>query len=646
MSEPNTPDPQPADSSEYTQADLEVVGTLLGDVTEIEPREKLEMTRTVQLKEDLYLIDHTLGGRDASAVDDAHHGQPIMPMAVNVETMAQVARLLHPDLRVVGFRSVQLRRWIPVYEEPTTLRIRARTIEAPEDFDAPVSPDTPVRVRIDIFDQGSDVRQGGGKKPSCRGEVLLASSYAESPEAAPLDLSDGEPSPIGPVEMYKTDNRLFHGPVFQGVTAVGRYSPAGIEGELTVPPRTGLFARVDNPRFETDPVIIDASTHLLGTWHLVQSDREGRVVFPVQLGDVDLFGPSPEPGARFGCRVTVEKIDARQAQHKIDIFSLDDGRVWCRIDPATYWRFYWPLEFVDFYRRHNEQLLASDWRVELASVVGTGSQSDEELVLGGGVAWSDDPAKWRAMMIKVQPERTETTLRAVDARVILSPDEWQFYQELEKSEDFEEQESIDWLYGRIAAKDAIRSLWKERTGESLFPADIEVLPDDLGYPMAVARWAEDVELPRVSIATDGDLSVAVADWDALVGVDMLSLGAVDAEFEQTYLHAKDRELLDSIAGPTGEPSDEPTLRQHLAARMWCAKSALVRLFHVGILEGVEAAAVVDQIDLLTGRVILCGGSEICWLLSGGEDEIEPPLFEAATTQVGERVIATVRIELK
>lgn len=646
MSEPMKPSENQADDSAQPQKDPNVVGSLLGDLTVFEPGEKLEMTRVVRLDEDLYLSDHTLGGRDASRVDNAHHGLAIMPMAVNVETMAQVARLLHPDLIVVGFRGVQLRRWIPVYEEPTTLRIKARTVDAQITADSPVPPDAPIRIRIDIFDLGSDVRPGGGKKPSCRGEVLLASSYATPPEPAALDLSDGGPSPITPVEMYKTDNRLFHGPIFQGVTAVGRFSPAGIEGELTVPPREGFFASVDHPRFETDPVIIDASTHLLGTWHLVQPDREGRVVFPVQLGDVDLFGPSPEVGTCFGCRVTVEKCDARQALHKIDIFSLEDGKLWCRIDPATYWRFYWPLSFVDFYRHHDRQLLAGDWRDELETVVGTGSQTDEEFLLGGSVAWGDDPARWRAMMIKVQPERTETTLRAVDARVCLSEDEWQFYQQLELSEDYSEQESIDWLYGRIAAKDAIRSLWQERTGESVFPADIEILPDELGYPAARARWDNEVELPRISIATDGDMSVAVADWDALVGIDMLSLGAIDADFEATYLHEKDRALLDQMAGPAGEPSDEITLRQHLAARMWCAKSALVRLFHVGVLEGVEQAAIVDQIDPLTGRVILCGGSEICWLLSGGEDEIEPPLFEAATTQVGERIIATVRIELK
>ena len=69
------------------------------------------------------------------------------------------------------------------------------------------------------------------------------------------------------------------------------------------------------------------------------------------------------------------------------------------------------------------------------------------------------------------------------------------------------------LFGRIAAKDAVRTLWWEHRGERLFPADIEIDSGPDGRLTARRRgWSEDHELPTVTVAhADGLVAAEVSD---------------------------------------------------------------------------------------------------------------------------------------
>src|SRR5262249_41672467 len=125
-------------------------------------------------------------------------------------------------------------------------------------------------------------------------------------------------------------------------------------------PHAGLFHSRPSPDLLTDPLLIDASTHLLGCWHLARPDPAGRVVFPYEIGALDLFGLPPTVGTEVRCRVRVQRRTARQVRHRIELIG-GDGRLLYLLDPADYWRFYWPQEYVDFFRFKEEYLLAHPW---------------------------------------------------------------------------------------------------------------------------------------------------------------------------------------------------------------------------------------------------------------------------------------------
>src|SRR5262249_9790307 len=143
------------------------------------PGRKLVMRRRMDLHEDLYALDHTLAGRQASAVDPGHNGLPVMPMAFSMEMMAEAALVLIPGKRLVGMRRVRLQRWIPFDErEPIILELRGQ-----------VQPGEPIQVAMTIHDLGTIQRPANAESLVVEGTVVLGDQLPEPPPLEDFPLS-------------------------------------------------------------------------------------------------------------------------------------------------------------------------------------------------------------------------------------------------------------------------------------------------------------------------------------------------------------------------------------------------------------------------------------------------------------------------
>jgi len=597
-----TPTAAPPDAEEPAAG-----GVMIGEILSYQPGHSLVMRRQVDLDQDLYARDHTFGGRDASAVDRDYHGLAVMPMALNLEMMAEVASLLVPGKLVVGLRRVRLQRWIPLFDEPITMEVTAEVL--PKAAGSPEKAAT-WEVAMEVRDLGNATYPGNTQTPVVQGTVVLGEEYPDPPPAEPFKLTNQRPCPIGPDELYHTERRLFHGPSFQAVSAVGRMGDEGVEGELVTLSHAGLFGSTDRPDLLLDPLLIDASTHVLGSWHLAQPDRSGRVVFPYELGNVQLFGPRPPEGTRLTCQVAIEQASARQVRHRIDMIG-PDGKLWCRLYPAEYWRFYWPPECVDFFRLHDRFLVTHDWP-EVAPPVAESEASPP----GVSVRRIDSGAA---------PDIVQPVIRGALARVSLSPAEWQRFYTMQGPD----RRRTQWLFGRIAAKDCIRTLWLNKHGRRLFPADVEIETDEHGRPQGRKRFADDDELPRISIAHSEGIIVALAAWQPRVGIDLERITERGEGFEQIAFDPQERELLDRF----GLRRDEGI------ARFWCAKEAVAKALGRGLIEGPRSLAV---------RQIRAGG-EVLELELGSRlkslfPEFASSLLVAWTNRRDDFVVATTFAE--
>ncbi|MCS6851308.1 MAG: polyketide synthase dehydratase domain-containing protein [Gemmataceae bacterium] len=563
---------------------------MLGEIIQLDPGRTLIARRRIDLANDLFARDHTLGGRHASAVDRDQHGLPFMPMAFSMEAMAEAASVLVPGKRVIGLKRVRLLRWIPFDDDPVTIEIRAT-----------VSSGQPAEVTVAIFDLGTESRPNRASTPAVEGRVILGDDYPPSPQRDAFPLTNERPPAFTAYQLYDGEQRLFHGPIYQAVHSTDRQGDEGIEGTLRALPHTGLFRSMPNPMLILDPLLIDASTHILGCWHLGQPDREGRVVLPYEIGNVDLYGPPPPLGTLMPCRVRIGQSSTRQVSHVIEIF-WPDGRLWCRLAPAEYWRFFWPPEFVDYYRFKDRFLVAKPWPAA--------------------------PVKGGACCFRLEPpvDLRQGVHRAGLAHVSLAPSEWAYYRHYRGPDS----RLTDWLFARLAAKDAIRWLWQQRYGERLYPADIEIQADDHGRPVARHRDARRSEpLPAVSLTHAGGMAAALAAFDGPVGIDMELVEPRSAAFEGTAFDDEERRLLQTVN----------LTRDEAIARFWCAKEAVAKALGRGLAEGPQSV-VIRAFDGHTGTARVALGP----LLAQAFPEYRLDLLIAYTARDGPLAVATTFCE--
>lgn len=497
-------------------------GPLIGEIVSHDPGKSLVMRRRLDLKEDIYAGEHTVGGRDVSKVDPTHHGLPVMPMTFNLEMMAEVGSLLVPGYVVAAICDVQLQRWLAFDADVGLIQVSAIVSDEP----APASePSGSKLIKVEVRDLGSAYSPDENGFAASSGTVVMAPHFpaAPKPKAAPLE--NAHPTRPTLDQVYQS---LFHGPLFQGVTSLDTCGDAGIDATIRVLPRNGLLRSNDDPQFLFDPVFIDVSMHPTVAWHLEQPDQSGRILLPYEMKRIEFFGPCPVVGAEFTNRSRVAHASSRQFHQDGEIID-SNGHIWCRLNGVRSWRFYLPFGEVNFHGPKDEYFLTKDWPQAMPG--STEPVPTEEPTAFGGMNAPTDADNW-CVRFTPTPDLMQSALQTAAAQVTLSKRERQIHRALRASE----AERSRWLFGRVAAKDAARILWWLRHNDRLFPADIEIDRDDLGRlratPSGMGRASD---FPNVSFASTNSFMVAAASVGSPVGVAIADLNDDEEPWDETIL---------------------------------------------------------------------------------------------------------------
>jgi malonyl CoA-acyl carrier protein transacylase len=423
------PEPQPA-----PEPAPEAPFCFLGDAVQFEPGREAVFRRTLDLREDLYVDDHTLGGRGVSRTDPKQNGLPVLPMTFSLEAMAAAASALVPGKVVTALRDVRLFRWVPYETEPTTFEVRVSV--------ASVNTETGVvEVKANVRDLGNSFLADAANKPSSEATVVLADQFPEPPEPLPFVLSDEAPCAATVEELRRN---MFHGPLFQMLRSLDRFGKEGIEGTLEVQARDKWFRSNPDPRTVIDPVLVDAAMHIIGAWHLEQPDWSGRILLPIGMKSLEFFGPLPEVGSRLLVRGHNEEETPRQARNGLELFGTN-GRPWFRLGGAGYWRFYLPFGDTNFFGPKDQYFLSSR------------------------VAEAEASTASRCYFLDPPLDLQQPALRASGVRVSMTPTEQVAFIKVKGTD----AEKSDWFFSRLVAKDAARALWNKGHASGTFPADME-----------------------------------------------------------------------------------------------------------------------------------------------------------------------------
>ncbi len=139
-------------------------------------------------------------------------------------------------------------------------------------------------------------------------------------------------------------------------------------------------------------------------------------------------------------------------------------------------------------------------------------------------------------------------------------------------------------------------MWvKRRYGLDLYPADVEIIPDENGKPMVGDRWLSKLGVvpPRVSISHKGTVAVAAAANHDL-GIDIEAIEPRGSGFETVAFSERERQVLSGLNG-----SD----REEWITRAWCAKEAAGKVTGLG-LNGNPRSMIIERIDPDKGEIVV------------------------------------------
>lgn len=503
-----------------------------------QPLRHIVVERTLSLARDLHLADHHfVPARPHKPLAECY---PVLPLTFSLEAMAEVAACLAPGMGLTGFEQVGAARWIALADRAELpLRIEARLAQ---------QDDAGAGKRLAVT-----IRAGDDARPAISATVLFGHRYRIGlrPGFAPLSADLG----LDSADIYAS-RQMFHGPRLRCLDGEIALGARGAVGTLLARAPDGLFAAAPAPQLLTDPALLDGIGQLVGIWAM---RRRQRVTFPIGLDRLEYYAATPPPGARLPLRIDTTVL-GKLLSTEVEIGD-GAGGVWLRIAGWKSWQFLWEPRLLAFRRRPGAHLLSVEqaWPAALAADADSGGK----------------PPVWQLMDAAAVADFDRTLL----ARHYLRREEMAGFE----AKAAQPPRQLEWLLGRIAAKDAARR-WAAGDGaELLHPVTFAIDNDAAGRPR-VTHWPLASPPPQLSIAHSHGRALAAAHYDA-IGVDVEAIAPRDAACVDAFSDRRERRWL-----PSGDGVDA----DEWLTRLWCAKEVLGKLLGTAVRPSPLAFAAVGR----------------------------------------------------
>ena len=236
---------------------------------------------TFDLARDRYLGDHRIDGR------------PVLPFAVAMELMAELAAAAAPGHSVAGLRTIRLLSGLALeHDRPASVRIDATPQGDGDEIEVTIKPMAEgrphYRARVQLGDPLGPRDLPGLHDPSKPG---IAARPAPVPELAPF--------PLAVADAYR--DLLFHGPLFQGIVAIDGMDGRGASALLRPSTPAQCVAGAEGLRWLLDPVLIDSALQMQVLWARLQWEV---TLLPAEIGAyVKLGEPSADEPVRHELRI-------------------------------------------------------------------------------------------------------------------------------------------------------------------------------------------------------------------------------------------------------------------------------------------------------------------------------------------------------
>lgn len=254
--------------------------------------------RIFTLESDIFLYDHTLGGKPSHLHPEVT-ALPVIPFAVSMESLAEAAVYLGGENKcVTGIYNIRSYSWLALEAEQLIIDIVAQ--ESVTDVD------------VQLF----QVNQSGDRNLVFTGTVKLSSQFLPAPTPTNFYFENPRMYAWSDEELYKTG--MFHGSRFQGVKHICQVSNNGIEADLEILGIDSFFSHIQEPIFQIDVILIDAAAQLIAFW-IAASVGVDFHTFPVQITAFKQYQLLP-PGSPVVGRGKMSFTSDKQIEASVDFF--------------------------------------------------------------------------------------------------------------------------------------------------------------------------------------------------------------------------------------------------------------------------------------------------------------------------------------
>lgn len=552
---------EPVLTSGATLGDAEFPALDFAEVVKYAPEN--EITLSVRLTKAYYpyLAARALSSGAVSAYDKGACGLMLAPAELLAELMAEAAHKLYPAQVVVRIEQLAAPGALEAIEAASSdILVHARRLSS--------------RNGESIIEADIARREASSPMASCK--VVLAASYPASPAASPLSLRNTLRAGWAPTDVYPL--RLHCGECCRVVKNIPETGDNGLAAECFVPPMRGILRASAQPALSASPVCLVAASDSLA---LVDQREPASGILHIFNGaeKIEFFAPPLKEWTPFTARIAARVRSANAVCAIAEAELLDaDHRVFMRISGLS--------NRVVVLPQVLHRLLLNPMGAALS--VEVSPQSLPALPHEVVCRRVDDD--W--------PDDDDEALRmGIAANLVLSPAELEHWNGMATSR----LRRHEWLFGRIAAKDAVRKCLLARYGRQIGAADVAIETDEAGKPSPQGKWRRTCgALMDISITHTPGCIFAAAAPNATLGIDA---ERTDRTMSEDFADFAFSQMEREMAAESGDGAIS-------LFRFWCAKEALSKALGSGLRYGPNDLSA-RNFDFATGKVEM--GAVRLWL---------------------------------
>lgn len=528
------------------------------DIIAQSPGVSIEISKTFRTSDAPFLADFALGASQLSYSDPNLKGLVMLSIPVAAEIMAEVARMLVPNRTLVAVENLACRRMVSFTGGELKLFIKAERVAS---GDAKLA-----AVNVQIRD---DSPNSAYTWPVMDGVFVMADQHAPMVPMSPPPMFKPRTVHWSDRDIYPA--RLCYGRRLRGVRFVESWSESGLDYEVEVSPFSDAVVFTRFPLWTVNPLLLGAITSGFAIWRSHERFT-GAFSFPFRLRKLELFGAQPHEGSRLKCYLRLTGVTPKS--HVCDITVTDGNGV--ALMSISGWE-----ELTERIPAEYRELVLQPANTFLTRRVSSDMLGDPATEVASAFI-TDIPYQIF--------ERNEELWLKTFSHVILGAQERDEFRNMPGSTS----RRVEWLFGRVAAKEAVRRYLMDFHQARWSDADIQIWRDDSGKPHALGEWGDHLSSKiDIAIAHTAQFVIALAAANARVGVDVESATRdLSEEFTAGVFVPEELELAANAANAS-----------QAIIRFWCAKEAVSKALGTGIRYSPREMRVADyQPD--TGRIVV------------------------------------------